>query len=480
MQPVIRSVPWRLATAAVLALAAAVPAGAQVDMPSALAPVTVTAAPGSVAVQAPSAAAPAAPVLDDATVVDMDRRFNDLRRELLDDRARSLDWWLAATAIFLTLFGVVVAIAGFIGFRRFREIEADARQSAAAARNLVREIEEKRDEAASLLEEITAETADKVPAKADEMAQSVRANPAASPTDRTVAAAIELQRQGNAEGAANKWRAIAEAMEGADNDLAARAWFSVGYLRQGDERLQEATDAYERALRLDPNNDAARNNLGVVKNVLGNHGEAIADYDKVLQLKPEDAGVYNNRGTAKHDLGRHEEAITDYDEALRLGPGYAEAYNNRGVAKHALGRHEEAIADCNEALRLEPNYADAYNERGNVKSALCRHTEAITDYDETIRLKPDHAMAYNNRGNAKNALCRHEEAIADYGQALRLKPDYATAYANRAIAKLHLDRRDEARRDFEAALALARKVGDEALASKVAHNLEALRGGRES
>ena len=61
--------------------------------------------------------------------VELQRRFNELRRELLDDRAKLVDWWLVAIAIVLTFFGIVVAIAGFMGFRRFREIETEAKNS---------------------------------------------------------------------------------------------------------------------------------------------------------------------------------------------------------------------------------------------------------------------------------------------------------------------------------------------------------------
>ena len=50
--------------------------------------------------------------------VENEGRFNELRRELLDDRskmiddrAKTLDWWLAATAIFLTFLAIVIPIA---------------------------------------------------------------------------------------------------------------------------------------------------------------------------------------------------------------------------------------------------------------------------------------------------------------------------------------------------------------------------------
>ena len=66
-----------------------------------------------------------------ATTADpeIERRFNDLRRELLDDRSKHVDWWLNATAIFLTLISVLGVLGGYFGFRRFHEIESEARKN---------------------------------------------------------------------------------------------------------------------------------------------------------------------------------------------------------------------------------------------------------------------------------------------------------------------------------------------------------------
>ena len=397
--------------------------------------------------------------LNDALAVEVERRFNDLRRELLDDRARTVGWWLAAMAIVLTLFGVVAVVAGYLGFKRFREIEAEARGNVEAARthaeeagNLVDEIRGK----AKLLEGMTAETAVAEPGEADEAARSTQADPAASLIDRSVADAILLQRQGNIEEAIEKWRAIANVADRIDNELGARAWFSVGYLLQKNKPNdpESAIAAYDEAVWLNPNLAEAYNNRGNAKAHLDRHEDAIADHDKTIRLKPDYAEAYNNRGSAKYDLGRHEDAIADYDEAIRLKPDLAEAYNNRGSAKHNLGRREDAIADCDEAIRLKPDYATAYINRGNAKRALGRHENAIADYDEAVRLEPDLAGAYYNRGSAKYDLGRHEDAIADYDEAIRLKPDYAEAYNNRGNAKAHLGRHEDAIADYDEAVRL--------------------------
>lgn len=411
-----------------------------------------TASPaGAPARSQPAKAAAGETGLDAAADVEIERRFNELRRELLESRMKAVDWWLAAMAIALALFGVVAVFVGYVGFRRFREIEAEARGNvetarghAETARSLVGEIEASRDKAAGLVEGMNAQAVSKAPNEADRAAASVQENPQASPIEQAIAAAIQLQRRGDIEGAIDKWRAVANVVGGTDNkDLEARAWFSVGYL------LQEK------------NSDL---------------GSAIAAYDKAIQSKPDMVEAYNNRGNAKNNLGRHEDAISDYNEAIRLKPDFAAAYCNRGVAKKNLDGREVAVADYDQAIRLKPDYAEAYYNRGITKGELGEHEDAISDYDQAIRLKPNMVEAYDNRGTEKRTLNRHNDAIVDYNEAIRLKPDYAEAYYGRGVSNIHMGRKDDARRDLETALSLARKASDETLADTVSRSLDELSG----
>ena len=64
--------------------------------------------------------------LDLSTDDEIQRRFNDLKREVLEERIKLVDWWLTAVAIFLTLFGVVAVIAGYLSYKKFQD---EARQN---------------------------------------------------------------------------------------------------------------------------------------------------------------------------------------------------------------------------------------------------------------------------------------------------------------------------------------------------------------
>ena len=76
--------------------------------------------------------------------------------------------------------------------------------------------------------------------------------------DRAVATGAFLQEQDKKDEAIEIWRSIANVMEGIDDDLAARAWFSMGYLLSGQGKHKEAIDAYYEAIRLRPDASAIR------------------------------------------------------------------------------------------------------------------------------------------------------------------------------------------------------------------------------
>lgn len=188
------------------------------------------------------------PALNEAaTAVEWERRFNELRRELLAGRTKLVDWWLTAIAIFLTVLGVIAVFAGYVSFRRFREIETEARQNvdkskqhAEEAQSLVEEIRAELDKAKSqrrhLDQLVAGASIAGAPRKAAEAAGSVQTLPADSPINRDVTDARALEREGKIQEAIEKWRSIANMAEGTDNDLAVHAWLSVADLLRAGGR----------------------------------------------------------------------------------------------------------------------------------------------------------------------------------------------------------------------------------------------------
>ena len=385
---------------------------------------------------------------------------NEFRSEFLDGQEKRFNGWL-------TIFAIVITLAGFIGFDQFNKLEKDIIERfdkleadinvrfdklgddlgarVTEVEVLVEQIRGFRDKvekdakAIAELREVTAEKVANAPKTVRTIADNIKNNPKASPLDKAIARAVSLQQQGKRDEAIEEWESIAKLSERIDDDLAARAWISIGYLHQ------------------DKNWEAA-----------------ILAYDKAIGLKQDKAVAYSNRGAAKSELGRYEDAIADFDKAIDLDPYYAAAYSNRGVTKSESGDPLNALADLDKAIRLQPFNARSYNNRGYAKNMLGKYEDAIADFEEAINLSPGEANPYNHRGYAKKELGKYEAAIADINKAISLKPNYAAAYYNRGLAKSALGSKAEARTDFKTARELARDANDAKIVAQAEESLRDL------
>ena len=65
--------------------------------------------------------------------------------------------------------------------------------------------------------------------------------------------------------------------------------------------------------------------MGIALQDQGKLEEAIEAYSKALAIKPDYAEAYNNMGNALKDQGKLEEAIEAYSKALAIKPDYEAA-----------------------------------------------------------------------------------------------------------------------------------------------------------
>ena len=179
-------------------------------------------------------------VVDTATEVEIQRRFNELRREILDDRADSIGWWLSGIALILAVLVLFVGLAAYFAFRRLRDIEEAVRRSVEQARVHA-------EEAARLAEEIRG-----YGGEADEALRSIDGTELALARSQigeefsrvpgragatAIAEARQLEGEGRLDESIERWKHIASVAEGSNDELAALAFRSIGDL---SERLSRS------------------------------------------------------------------------------------------------------------------------------------------------------------------------------------------------------------------------------------------------
>jgi len=111
--------------------------------------------------------------------------------------------------------------------------------------------------------------------------------------------------------------------------------------------------------------------LGITLNEQGKLEEAIEAYNKALSLKPDYVEAYINIGVTFYEQGKLEEALEAYKKALAIKPDYAAGYNNMGNALKDQGKLEEAIIAYNKVLSIKPDYAPARAQKLHQQAIIC-------------------------------------------------------------------------------------------------------------
>jgi tetratricopeptide (TPR) repeat protein len=174
--------------------------------------------------------------------------------------------------------------------------------------------------------------------------------------------------------------------------------------RQGN--VQAAADIYDLIAARVPNSAEVHNNRGVLQQMLKRHGEALASYEKAIALKPDYANAHFNRAVILKLQNRFDESLASYDKALALNPSHAEAHNNRGSLLQDMRRYDEAIASYDRAIASKPDYAMAYNNRGAAMLSKGCMAEAETMFRKALELKPD----FSDPLHSLSTMRRHQKA----------------------------------------------------------------------
>lgn len=119
-------------------------------------------------------------------------------------------------------------------------------------------------------------------------------------------------------------------------------WFDAGVDLEASDPVG-ATDAYRRALAVEPAHVEAHLNLGRLLHEAGELEAAETHYRAAVTAAPGDASAHYNLGVVLEDLKRWSPAIAAYRQALRLDDSLAAAHFNIARLLQAKGQRAAAL-----------------------------------------------------------------------------------------------------------------------------------------
>ncbi|MGH8590414.1 MAG: tetratricopeptide repeat protein [Gammaproteobacteria bacterium] len=303
------------------------------------------------------------------------------------------------------------------------------------------------------------------------------------------------------------------------------ASFAYAVFSQELNRYQKAFAAYQRSIELARHGGnkaevaATLNNLGILHRDQNRMDEARQAYEEALKIRrklaetnpetylPDVAGTLNNLGILHSDQNRMGEARQAYEEALKTYrelaktnpetylPYVAMTLNNLGVLYRDQNRMDEARQAYEEALKIRrelattnpetylPDVAETLNNLGTLHSDQTRtdearqaNEEALKTYRELAKTSPETYLPYvagtlNNLGilhrdqnRMDEARQAFEEALKTYRELAKTNPEtlFHVAGILNNLGVLHRDqnRMDEARQAYEEALKTYRELAE--------------------
>jgi tetratricopeptide (TPR) repeat protein len=163
---------------------------------------------------------------------------------------------------------------------------------------------------------------------------------------------------------------------------------NLGIAFEGQQRFDEATEMYRRAVEQNSGYLAAIINYGDSLRMAGKYEQSLPWLERAYQLDPSDKDIANNIATSLIQLGRYDEAILRLEENQKKHPAFADTWINLGLARFRNGKVDDAIADYQAALRIEPKSPSAYSNLAIAFAQQERRLEAIEAFRESLKLRP--------------------------------------------------------------------------------------------
>lgn len=120
------------------------------------------------------------------------------------------------------------------------------------------------------------------------------------------------------------------------------------------ETWAEAIDAYEQALRRDPQRVKALVNSGTLLYDRGELPKAVEFFRRAVALEPANALAQFNLGSVLEEIGELELARNHLRRAVSLDPSYSDAHYNLAFVCEKLGAHGEARRHWQRYVDLDP------------------------------------------------------------------------------------------------------------------------------
>jgi tetratricopeptide (TPR) repeat protein len=182
-----------------------------------------------------------------------------------------------------------------------------------------------------------------------------------------------------------------------------------------------------------PGDAVAWNSLGYAYGESNQPAKEIEAFQQAIRINPEYAVAWYNLGNVYINADQHAKAIEAYQQAIHIDPEYADAWHNLGVAYRKSNQPAKEIEAYQQAVRINPELDVAWNNLGYAYSKSNQPTKAIEAYQQVVRIKPEYADVWYFLGVAYSTSNQSGQVMEVYKRLKALDPAKADKFYNTVV-----------------------------------------------
>jgi tetratricopeptide (TPR) repeat protein len=198
--------------------------------------------------------------------------------------------------------------------------------------------------------------------------------------------------------------------------------YSLAYVEVALKQKEAAARRLAQAAQLAPQRADIQKLLAIVTGDLGALADSMAAWDRYLKLEPNDDSARRERGFTAISMGQFEQGMAELEWFLARHPDDAVGHYELGLAQSQTDP-AQALIRLDKAVALKKDFVEARSARGVLHYRQGKPEAALTDLEFAAALRPDDALNLDRLGQTYLALDRPADAVRVLRRAAELAPE---------------------------------------------------------
>jgi tetratricopeptide (TPR) repeat protein len=222
-------------------------------------------------------------------------------------------------------------------------------------------------------------------------------------------------------------------------------------------KMQEASDVYERIIKMDPTYTSAYNNLSqILERQSGTFDRRRRLFVEAIHHNPRRHTLRYNYGINLEKENLIDEAEAQYMEALDIDPDFDQARQRldmlRGTSSEPVENSVKSLEILVDALEKDSNNFELHYECGKILKTLGQIDFAIERFQDVLALSPVHSGTLFQLASMAWNQGLIDECTRLYEELLTVMPEHSQAHYNLSCALVNQGKLDKALHSVENAL----------------------------